>query len=94
MLQRPCEPASAAAYTGANTIVVQGGRLVNVHVCDERDGGKLCLPGKGNFDFGELAGALRQIGYEGAVILEPYPELFDTPSQLVQAVSYLKMKFE
>ena len=86
--------AAKTKYGWRMFLEAMGGRLVNVHVCDENEGGKLCLPGKGNFDFGELAGALRQIGSEGAVILEPYPELFDAPSQLVQAVSYLKMKFE
>lgn len=40
--------------------------LSHVHVCDSNR----CAPGRGNFDFGEILGALKNAGYRGFVSLE------------------------
>lgn len=50
-----------------------GRRIVHVHVHDY-DGRRDHLPvGAGNIDFGEAIGALREVGYEGALCLELAP---------------------
>lgn len=86
--------AAKTQYGWRSFLDAMGERLVNVHVCDEDEMGALCLPGRGKFDFDALAQALRAIGYQDAVILEPYPELFDAPEQLIQAAEFLKAKFD
>ena len=67
-----------------------GRALVNVHVCDWNEGGKLCLPGEGVFDFDALFGTLRGIGYDGPVILEPYWALIESREALLRSLSFLR----
>ena len=67
-----------------------GGRIANVHVCDWRDPKHLCLPGEGCFDFPALMRALRETGYSGPVILEPYLSLISSEEALLRAISYLR----
>ena len=67
-----------------------GDRLVNVHVCDWDAQGKLCLPGEGVFDFAALFALLREIGYAGPVILEPYAGLIAGEGQLLRSMAFLR----
>ena len=67
-----------------------GDRLVNVHVCDWDKHGKLCLPGEGCFRFDLLAQTLREMGYEGPVVLEPYLALIQSDDALRASVHYLR----
>lgn len=67
-----------------------GEGLCNVHVCDWDAQGKLCLPGEGVFDFAALFRALREIGYRGPVILEPYLALIGSDEALLRALSHLR----
>lgn len=46
-----------------------GGLLVNMHVSDSNR----LPPGRGHIDFARLLAALRKIGYQGALVLEPVP---------------------
>ena len=67
-----------------------GDRLVNVHVCDWDEQGKLCLPGEGTFDFCRFFGQLRAMGYGGPVILEPYLALIKSDEALERSIAHLK----
>ena len=67
-----------------------GESLCNVHVCDWDAVGALCLPGEGVFDFGALFAALREIGYCGPVILEPYLALIRSDEALLRSLSFLR----
>ena len=69
---------------------VMGERLVNVHVCDFDASGALCLPGQGTVDFAALFRALRDHGYDGPVILEPYAHLFSKQSEIEAALAALR----
>lgn len=69
---------------------VMGDRLVNVHLCDWDADGALCLPGKGIFDFDSFFCALRRQRYEGPVILEPYPHLFENQEEIETSLAYLR----
>lgn len=69
---------------------VMGDALVHVHVCDYHESGKLCLPGKGCFDFEKLITELRDMEYGGAVILEPYLALIDSDEALEQSIAYMR----
>lgn len=67
-----------------------GARLDHVHVYDFDPNGRECLPGKGVFDFARFGDELRARHYEGAVIIEAYPYMYDAPSELMDALIYLK----
>ena len=71
-----------------------GDRLCNVHVCDFDASGRLCLPGRGIYDFAALAMALRAAGYDGPVILEPYANLFREEAELADSLAYLRKTME
>lgn len=67
-----------------------GSQLCNVHVCDWAEDGKLCLPGEGVFDFGALISALRTVGYDGPVIMEPYLGLIKSDDALERSIAFMK----
>lgn len=67
-----------------------GERLMNVHVCDYDANGKLCMPGEGIYDFKRLMRALAHSGYTGAIILEPYSDLFTQDAQMERALEVLR----
>ena len=67
-----------------------GDRLVNVHVCDWDEQGKLCLPGEGTFDFVGFFALLRSLGFGGPVILEPYLALIKSDEALMRSIAHLR----
>ncbi len=67
-----------------------GNDIVTVHVSDYDADGKLCLPGKGTFDFRELFKRLNGVGFDGAVLIEVYKENYQTLDQLIQSYEYLQ----
>ena len=69
---------------------VMGDALVHVHVCDWEADGRLCLPGEGCFDFEKFLMTLHELGYDGAVILEPYLALISSDEALVKSIEYLR----
>ena len=71
-----------------------GERLLNVHVCDVDAAGALCLPGRGVFDFAAFFRALRDHGYDGPVILEPYAHLFERQDEIEDALAALRAAME
>lgn len=75
----PCEMARA-----------MGRRLINVHLCDWDEAGKLCLPGEGSVDFAALFAQLAEIGYEGPVVLEPYLALIKSREALERSLAHLR----
>lgn len=75
-------------------IHAMGDRLCNVHLCDWDESGRLCLPGEGSFDFGAFFAALRQNGYKGPVILEPYQTLIRSDEALMRSIAFIKDKMK
>ena len=67
-----------------------GDAIVHVHASDH-DAEHDCLPpSKGTFDYTRLFSLLRDIHYNGAVLIELYRHGFDDPQDLVTAAEYLK----
>ena len=69
---------------------VMGDQLCNVHVCDWHEDGTLCLPGEGVFDFAALMKALRDVGYAGPIIIEPYLALIKSDEALLRSIAFMR----
>lgn len=65
-----------------------GDRLGHVHLLDYAKNGdalNLYMPLEGNFDFEELRRRLCNIGFNGALMLECYSDLYTTPQDVVDS---------
>ena len=82
--------AMQSGYDAVEFAREMGDRLCNVHVCDFDASGRLCLPGRGVYDFVALGKTLCAMGYDGPVILEPYANLFQEDAELAEALAYLR----
>ena len=71
-------------------VYAMGDRLCNVHICDWKEDGALCLPGEGIFDFEALLKALRCVKYDGPVVMEPYQKLIQSDEALRRSIAYMK----
>ena len=67
-----------------------GGNVRHVHALDWTAEGKLCLPGQGVTDWPGLLRALRESGYDGAIILEPYSRQAMDEDALRRSLDYLR----
>ena len=70
-----------------------GDRLLNVHICDYM-GNSPCMIGKGQVDFNRLAQDLKNANYKGDVMLELYPNDYDTFDEVKDAFDYCNRVFE
>lgn len=71
-----------------------GNQLCNVHVCDWREDGTICLPGEGVFDFDTLFETLKEYQYEGPVIMEPYLKAIDSDEALLRSIAFMREKMK
>ena len=67
-----------------------GESVVTLHLSDVDEEGKICLPGKGTFDFYELFSRVRDTGADPAALIEVYPESYDRYEDLLASLDYLK----
>ena len=66
-----------------------GSRLAYAHVSDINQNGKICLPGKGTFDFDTLITRLKDVGFDGALLIEVYNGDYGEFSELKTSCEYL-----
>ena len=66
------------------------GRISHVHLTDVNDAGKICLPGKGSTDFAELIKRLKDVGFDGAMLIEAYPQDYRQYGELKQSCDFLE----
>lgn len=71
-----------------------GGAISHVHVSDIDESGKMCLPGRGTFDFNELLKRLQDVGFTGAVLIENYPTDYSDLGQVKSSYEFLAEKME
>lgn len=64
--------------------------IVTVHVSDIGENGKMCLPGVGTTDFNDLFKRLKDVEFNGAVLIEAYQNDFENYEQLFASYEYLK----
>ncbi len=67
-----------------------GADIATVHLSDVTSEGKMCLPGKGCFDFGTLFKRLLDVGYDGPLLIEAYKDDYRTVEELKNACEYLQ----
>ena len=67
-----------------------GKDIVTVHLSDVLDTGKMVLPGKGKTDFYDLFSKLRDVGFDGSMLLEVYKNDFNELSELFESLDFLK----
>lgn len=64
--------------------------IVTVHLSDVKADGKMCLPnGKGITDFELLFKKLRDVGFDGSMLIEVYKSDFNEEKELFDCVDYL-----
>ena len=68
---------------------IMEGRLRTVHVSDFDKNGKMCVPGKGEFDFKELFRILKDMNYQECVLIELYGNDYDNISDLSYGLEFL-----
>jgi sugar phosphate isomerase/epimerase len=67
-----------------------GEKLAYVHISDIDEKGKMCLPGKGVFNFAELIKRLQDVGFDGALIIEVYENDYKTEEELKTSCEYMQ----
>ncbi len=86
--------ARISGYDYRDYLSEMGHDISHVHVSDVDGNGKMCLPGRGTFDFDELFARLADVGFEGAILLENYGKDYGDFGQLKAAWEYLSEKAE
>ena len=65
------------------------GCISHVHLSDVDEKGKICLPGRGVFDFEECFRRLKEAGFDGAALIEVYAGDYGDYAELRRACDYL-----
>ena len=65
------------------------GAISHVHLSDVDENGRICLPGKGVYNYEEIFRRLRGAGFDGAVLIEVYGDNYSEYSELKQSLDYL-----
>ena len=81
--------ARITGYDWREYLADMGESLATVHVSDVTAEGKMCLPGQGVFEFAELFARLRDISFDGAVLIENYARDYGEPDELRRSFEYL-----
>lgn len=81
-----------SGFSPQSYIEAMGEKLINVHVCDCKNG-RPCLPGEGELDFKAVLQALQAIHYQGNVIFEIYHRKEDTAEQVQRSIAYCRQLF-
>ena len=66
-----------------------GESIVTAHISDINTDGKMCLPGNGVIDFGEVFSRLKDVGFNGAILIEAYPSDYKELSELYRSLDFV-----
>ncbi len=70
-------------------IAEMGDSIVTAHVSDIDENGKMCLPRKGTTDFYEVFSRLKDVGFDGAILIECYKSDYNEMKELYEALDYI-----
>lgn len=82
--------ARRAGYSYKDYAELFADRLLNVHISDANDESDCLLPGDGNVDFAEVFSYLKNLGYQGNLIVEVYNEAVKSESHMAESVAKLQ----
>lgn len=82
--------ARISGYSYKDYIEECSGKIKTVHLSDVDDGGRICLPGKGVFDFEDLYKRLYDAGFDGCALIEVYSGDYGEASELKDSLDYLR----
>ena len=66
------------------------GAISHAHLSDVDENGRMCLPGKGVYDFNEILKRLKGAGFDGNILIEVYHDNYGDKSELKQSLEFLK----
>lgn len=66
------------------------GAIAYAHLSDIDKNGKMCLPGKGVYDFAEIFKRLKGAGFDGVAVVENYRPDYGNADELKESVLYLQ----
>ncbi len=81
--------ARISGYPYESYLEEMGSRLAYVHVSDFTKNG-MCLPGKGDFDFDTLVKRLKDIGFDGTLLIEAYKDDYREVEELKASCTFLR----
>jgi sugar phosphate isomerase/epimerase len=82
--------ARISEYPYEEYIKDMGERLAYAHISDyDKNSKKMCLPGKGDFDFDTFVSRLQDVGFDGALLIEVYENDFKEEKELKIACDYV-----
>lgn len=81
--------ARRSGYPYAMYIKDMQGAISHVHLSDVDENGKMCLPGKGVYDFEEILKRLKDAGFDGSAIIEVYPDDYNGEEELKASLDFL-----
>lgn len=67
-----------------------GEDIVTVHLSDVDAKGKMCLPGRGITNFTDIFKRLKDVGFNGAMLLEVYPGDYKDFKELFDSLDFVK----
>lgn len=65
------------------------GDIVTVHLSDIDSQGKMCLPGQGITDFYDIFTRLKDVGFDGGIIIESYQNDYKSYDELFESLEYV-----
>lgn len=81
--------ARISEYPYAEYLREMGERLAYVHISDVDERGKIRLPGQGVFDFETLIKRLKDVGFDGALLIEVYKNDYADVAELKTACDFV-----
>ncbi len=81
--------ARISGYPYHSYLEEMGEKLAYVHLSDVTDEGRMCLPGKGAFDFETLIKRLQDVGFDGALLIEAYEKDYEKEEELKISYEYV-----
>ena len=82
--------ARRSGYPYKDYIEDMKGAISHVHLSDVDKDGKMCLPGKGIYNFKEILSRLKDAGFDGNILIEVYPDDYNEISELKTSLEYLR----
>ena len=81
--------ARISEYPYESYLKEMGESLAYAHISDLDENGKICLPGKGKFDFQTLIKRLKDVGFGGALLIEVYNRDYQEEKELKISCDYV-----